>query len=147
MLKLPSLGTDNLCFHQTLGGRLMSDGRWMGEEVIETVQCDQAQNMCQIRVPAPGAALIFFSEEAQQAATGEAIETFATTEVTKTKNTATIDPLVLATSNGDNGSSRSQRGGTSAGGLENGAMALLGPGAVAIVSIFATGFLIGRMAR
>ena len=115
----------------------MSDGRWMGEEVIETVQCDQAQNMCQIRVPAPGAALIFFSEEAQQAATGEAIETFATTEVTKTKNTVTIDPSVLATSNGDSGKNRlNNKGGTSEGG-PSGAARTVAPGLAALLALLA----------
>ncbi|KAI0774365.1 glycoside hydrolase family 79 protein [Fomes fomentarius] len=129
---------------QTLGGRFQSDGRWQGEESIETIQCDQGQNACAIKVPAPGAALIFFSDDAQKAASGEAIETFPTTIITKTKNTVSIDPAVLATSNGENGRDRAQRGGTSAGG-QNGAIALVGPGVAALLTILASVALISRM--
>ena len=34
----------------------------MGEENIETFPCDATTNTCRITVPAPGAALVFFSE-------------------------------------------------------------------------------------
>ncbi|KAH9914072.1 glycoside hydrolase family 79 protein [Epithele typhae] len=102
---------------RTLGGQFSSDGRWQGEETVQTVQCDQTQNMCQVKVPAPGAALVFFSDAAQAAAGDDAsgVQTFATTAVTKTKNTVTVDPSVLATSNGESGKQRAQSnlGGTS----------------------------------
>lgn len=100
---------------QTLGARFQSDGRWKGEESVQTVQCDQTKNSCQIKVPAPGAALVFFSDSAQQAAVSESIATYPTTVITQTKNTVTIDATLLATSNGNNGRTRG-RGGTSAGG-------------------------------
>lgn len=96
-------------------------------------------------MPAPGAALVFFSDDAQKAASGEAIETFPTTVITKTKNTVSIDPAVLATSNGENGRDRAQRGGTSAGG-QNGAIALVGPGVAALLTILAGVAFISRMA-
>ncbi|OJT10820.1 Beta-glucuronidase [Trametes pubescens] len=106
---------------QTLGGRFQVDGRLKGTEDVQTVQCDQTANTCQIKVPAPGAALVFISDTAQQqAAAPDSASTYATTVVTKTKNTATVDPAVIATSNGQNGKNRGI-GGTSQGG-ENGAV-------------------------
>ncbi|KAI0739382.1 glycoside hydrolase family 79 protein [Daedaleopsis nitida] len=107
---------------QTLGGRLEADGRWKGTEVVQTVPCDQATNTCQIRVPAPGVALVFVSDAAQQAAAPQdPAMTFPTTVLTKTANTVSIDPDVLATSNGMSGRDRGQLGGTSQGG-KNGAL-------------------------
>ncbi|KAJ2971895.1 hypothetical protein NUW54_g12390 [Trametes sanguinea] len=71
-----------------------------------------------IKVPAPGAALVFISDSAQQVAGAqESYSTFPTTVVTKTANTVSVDASVLATSNGNNGKSRANRlGGTSQGG-------------------------------
>ncbi|KAI0750899.1 glycoside hydrolase family 79 protein [Daedaleopsis nitida] len=128
---------------QTLGGRFQSDGRWSGEETIDTIQCDQGQNACSIKVPAPGAALVFFSDDAQNSAGGLPTATFPTTYVTKSKNTVSIDPSVLATSNGENGKNRAQRGGTSFGSA-NGAIAVVGPSAVALLSIVASIAFISR---
>ncbi|KAH9886696.1 glycoside hydrolase family 79 protein [Cubamyces lactineus] len=109
---------------QTLGGRFEVDGLWKGTEDVKTVQCDQTQNMCQVTVPAPGAALVFFSDAAQQAIDPSTTQTFPTTYLTKTVNTVTIDPSVLATSNGQNGKARLQQmGGTSQGGSSGGAHA------------------------
>ncbi|TFK83593.1 glycoside hydrolase family 79 protein [Polyporus arcularius HHB13444] len=149
-LRAPSVSEkDNITWAgQTLGGRFASDGRWQGDLDIQTVQCDQTQNMCQIKVPAPGAALVFFSDEAQAAATGDNdIATFVTTAVTKTKNTVTVDPSVLATSNGDSGKSRlSNMGGTSQGG-SNGAMSVVAPGVAALVSVLAGMSVFFRVSR
>ncbi|KAI0830343.1 glycoside hydrolase family 79 protein [Trametes gibbosa] len=110
---------------QTLGARFEVDGTWKGEENVQTVQCDQTQNMCQIRVPAPGAALVFFSDSAQQAINPSSTQTFATSIITKTANTVAVDPSVLATSNGQNGKNRIAQGGTSQGGA-NGALRMAG---------------------
>ena len=119
---------------QTLGARFEVDGRWKGTESVQTVSCDQGANSCQIRVPAPGVALVFVSDAAQQAASEQApVETFATTVVTKTANTVSIDPAVLATSNGDGGQGRGGHGlgGTSQGGrTANGAVGRMGRRAV-----------------
>ncbi len=83
--------------------------------------CDQNANTCTIRVPAPGVALVFFSDAAQQqAGATPSVETFPTTVLTKTKNTVSIDASVLATAQGMSGKDRNQQGGTSQGG-ENGA--------------------------
>ena len=83
-----------------------SDGRLNGTETVETIQCDQTAGTCTIPVPAPGFALVFLSQSAEQNSEPAATETFSTTAVTKTVNTATIDASVLATSNGHSGKDR-----------------------------------------
>ena len=93
-------------FLQTYGGRFQSDGRLVGQEVIQTIACDTTANTCQIPVPAPGVALVFVSQEAQGGVDPSRTETYSTTAATKLKNTATIDPSVLATSNGNSAKDR-----------------------------------------
>ncbi|KAF8162003.1 glycoside hydrolase family 79 protein [Pholiota molesta] len=66
---------------QTFGGTFASDGRPAGAEAVDTVQCDPPR----------------------AARAGAASRTFGTTAVTRTRNTATVDPGVLATSNGHTG--------------------------------------------
>ncbi|RDX55721.1 glycoside hydrolase family 79 protein [Lentinus brumalis] len=138
-LRAPSTSEkDNITWAgQTLGGRFMADGRWQGEESVLTIQCDQANNACQIKVPAPGAALVFFSDAAQAAAADGPIETFSTSIITKSKNTVTIDPSVLATSNGESGKDRLHRGGTSYGAESSGMAAYVAPGIAALISVLA----------
>ncbi|KAJ3727373.1 hypothetical protein DFJ43DRAFT_1001722 [Lentinula guzmanii] len=89
---------------QTFGGNFESDGRLQGTEVIETIPCDQSTQVCSVSVPAPGAALVFLTDELTETE-GAPSTTFATTTVTKTANTATVDASVLATSNGRSGNS------------------------------------------
>ncbi|KAI0325777.1 hypothetical protein GY45DRAFT_1329894, partial [Cubamyces sp. BRFM 1775] len=119
-LSAPSVSEkDNITWAgQTLGARFQVDGRWKGDENVQTIQCNQGANTCDIKVPAPGIALVFVSDAAQQlAAASQSIATFPTTVITKTANTVSVDPSVLATSNGNNGKSRANRiGGTSQGG-------------------------------
>ena len=104
---------------------------------MQTVQCDQTANSCTVKVPAPGAAIVYFSQDAQAAIASEAYSTYPTTVITKTKNTVTIDPSVLATSNGDSGKNRlNNKGGTSEGGT-SGAAGLVAPGAAALFSVVA----------
>ncbi|KAJ7227744.1 glycoside hydrolase family 79 protein [Mycena haematopus] len=87
--------------NQTYGDFFASDGRPMGQEVIETVNCDTTAQTCTVTVPAPGFALVFLASDAStQETAGAASMTFPTTAYTKTHNTATVDPSVLATSNG-----------------------------------------------
>ncbi|CAK5267955.1 unnamed protein product, partial [Mycena citricolor] len=104
---------------QTFGGVFESDGRPMGTEVIQTVNCDTTAQTCTVVVPAPGMALVFLSDDAQTESGGMPSMTFSTSAHTKFKNTgawlrsmwilshpfltctaATVDPAVLATSNG-----------------------------------------------
>lgn len=104
-----------------------SDGRPMGDEQVETVNCDPTSRNCQVRVPAPGAALVFLNDGAlANAGNGDAPQTFATTAVTKLHNTATVDQLVLQTSNGHSGSERKMAS-TSRGSFQSGALSLQAP--------------------
>ncbi|KAJ7166857.1 hypothetical protein C8R46DRAFT_1271897 [Mycena filopes] len=84
---------------QTFGGNFESDSRPMGTEDIKTVNCDTSAKTCTIDVPAPGFALVFLTDTMTEDG-GAPFITFATTAHTKTHNTATVDPTVLATSNG-----------------------------------------------
>ncbi|RPD63414.1 glycoside hydrolase family 79 protein [Lentinus tigrinus ALCF2SS1-6] len=104
-LVAPSVGEKfNITWgNQTFGGQFESDGRLKNDLHIETIQCDQAANTCQVKVPAPGFALVFMSEEAAAESEPTSTATFGTTAITKIKNTATIDEAVLATSNGNKG--------------------------------------------
>ncbi|KAJ7064676.1 hypothetical protein C8F01DRAFT_771741 [Mycena amicta] len=86
---------------QTFGGFFESDGRPMGTEDIKSVDCDATNKTCTITVPAPGFALVFLSDDAQTEDGGLPSTTFATTAKTKFRNTATVDPALMATSNGN----------------------------------------------
>jgi hypothetical protein len=105
---------------QTFGATFESDGRLKGSESVQTINCDQTSNTCQVTVPAPGAALVFLSSDAYGESGNPSTETFATTMTTRSRNTATINPSVLATSNGMSGTTW-ELGSTS---HENGAVGL-----------------------
>ncbi|KAL1943311.1 hypothetical protein VTO73DRAFT_4386 [Trametes versicolor] len=128
---------------QSMGGQFEADGRLNGELKIETIQCDQAANTCQVKVPAPGFALVFMTEEAMRESEPASTATFATTAITKAKNTATIDQAVLATSNGNKGM-QGRYGSTSAG--SNAAPRAAGayPGAVALLAVVAGAAVVRR---
>ncbi|KDR78254.1 hypothetical protein GALMADRAFT_266767 [Galerina marginata CBS 339.88] len=113
---------------QTFGANFESDGRFTGTESVQSVSCSGSPTTtCTIRVPAPGAALVFLSPSSgtQADTAGAPSKTFATTFRTRTHNTATVDPAVLATSNGHSGMD-AVRGSTSEGSVpsRNGAGAL-----------------------
>jgi len=115
---------------QTFGNNFESDGRLKGNLDVQTVACDQTARTCPIRVPAPGFALVFLSPQyLTEVSNGP--ETFSTTARTKTRNTATIDPSVLATSNGHSGSNR-LLGGTSRSQF-SGAVSMHAVGCVAVL--------------
>jgi hypothetical protein len=91
---------------QTFGPTFGSDGRPQGTLNTTTFPCDSGTNTCNITLPAPSFALVFLSDDALKNAGGDtAAPTFATTAATKAV-TQTIDPSVLATSNGMNGKLR-----------------------------------------
>lgn len=75
----------------------------MGTEEIVTINCDQTTGTCDIPVYAPSAALVFLSDSAQTENSGVPSTTYSTTARTKTGNTASVAPEVLATSNGNKG--------------------------------------------
>ncbi|KAG6857115.1 hypothetical protein H0H87_009242 [Tephrocybe sp. NHM501043] len=104
---------------QTYGNKFQVDGRPKGDLNITTIQCDQGANQCHVPLKAPSFALVFLTDPNAQT-TGNAAPdalTFETTALTKTINTATIDPSVLATSNGHSGKEREKLGSTSSGSI------------------------------
>jgi len=130
---------------QTYGENFESDGRPFGTEKIETVTCSSATgtSVCPIKVPAPGVALVFLTSSSLVETAGAPSHTFSTTAVTRTRNTATVDPSVLATSNG-HGGVNNELGSTSPGSTKNGAQGrgtLVG-GGVAMALAVITGWLV-----
>lgn len=121
---------------QTYGGYFASDGRLTGDESVQTVQCDTTANTCAVTVPAPGYVLVFLTAAAYSESNPTSTVTFATTSLTKTANTATVNASVLATSNGHSGSGRALDLGstsketTSGARLERGA-----PGVALLISV------------
>jgi hypothetical protein len=103
---------------QTLGNQLESDGRFRGTLNVTTINCNAGT--CVVPVPAPGFALVFLDNGADQIKIGQATQTFSTTARTKAHNTATVDQAVLATSNGHSGMNRNSGfGSTSAGSVNS----------------------------
>jgi hypothetical protein len=84
----------------------------MGQQDIQTVACNNG--LCPVKVPAPSFALVFLSDKALSDSDNGVSQTFSTSIQTKTENTATVNPAVLATSNGHKGISK-HRGTTSKG--------------------------------
>jgi hypothetical protein len=73
-----------------------------GDLNINTVNCDQTANTCTITVPAPSIALVFLMNDAFGGPSNEPPTlTFSTTASTNLQ--FTINPSVLATSNGHSG--------------------------------------------
>ncbi len=119
---------------KTFGNAFEVDGHLKGDLEVVTVPCDQASNTCQIRVPAPGFALVFINGNPE---VEESDITFSTTAFTKLMNTATVDPAVLETSNGMSGKDREKMGSTSFGSVDNGASAVI-HGYVSVVTAVTT---------
>ncbi|KAF7972459.1 hypothetical protein HWV62_17946 [Athelia sp. TMB] len=105
---MPSIpNADCLRKFQGFGGVFESDGRLQGNISIQTVQC--SNNICQIQVPAPGFALVSYTDTAftETAVSPTAVPTYSTTTTTGWQFTNTglrVDASVLATSNGHGGS-------------------------------------------
>ncbi|KAF8064386.1 glycoside hydrolase family 79 protein [Lyophyllum atratum] len=129
---------------QTFGGNFQSDGRPVGTENITTIPCDPTTNLCTIPVPAPAYALVFLSPAALAQSNGEGAPptTFPTTARTNTRNTATVDPAVLATSNG--GFRKGELGSTSPGSTSGGVALGRGVGVLGVVwTVLAVGVGVG----
>lgn len=130
---------DFMWANQTLGNHFDSDGRFAGQEVIETVTC--VNGKCPVTVPAPGFALVFLSDDAMNEPNPTA--TYATTAYTKVKNTATVDPVVLATSNGHSGLDTINLGSTSSG--SNGAVTAAAVSGTVMLAALFSAFLFARL--
>ncbi|KAJ7018597.1 glycoside hydrolase family 79 protein [Mycena alexandri] len=85
---------------QTFGSNFASDGRLNGILDVQTIPCNTSTRTCSIRVPAPGFALVFFNDFADQVAATPIAATWPTTAYTRTASMPTIAPSMLATSNG-----------------------------------------------
>jgi len=128
---------------QSFGNNFESDGRLKGDLDVRTVEC--ANNICQVQVPAPGFALVFLTDNAYSESTPQSTQTFPTTVQSRVRNTATIDPSVLATSNGSNGGNRKTVGSTSR--ESSAAAASMVPSTtVAMLAMVAGVILVGRHA-
>lgn len=108
-----------------------------------TVTCDTTANACQIKVPAPGFALVFFSEPTLSEPDDGTQHTFATTVQTRTVNTATYEMDALATSNGH--WSSSDRMGSTSPEHNNAALGISLPSAFALVGLIYGGLMLCRM--
>ena len=94
------LRTMCLVSEQTLGSQFASDGRLQGTESVQSLTCDTSSNTCMITVPAPGMALVSFTPTSDAA---YPTHTYATSTMSATTTKATVDPSVIATSNGSKG--------------------------------------------
>jgi hypothetical protein len=105
-----------------------------GDLDIVTINCDLPSNTCQVPVKAPGFALVFLTDS--PSVHDEAPVTFATSAQTRTINTVSVDPDVLATSNGKSGKERALMGSTSKGSV-SGAVGLraLVPGVAVLLAM------------
>ncbi|KAG6829763.1 hypothetical protein H0H92_003553 [Tricholoma furcatifolium] len=98
---------------QTFGDKFEANGKLKGDLNIVIVQCDQETNQCDIPLKAPSLAVVFFNDPSSLQKTPA--PTFTISGLANTANTATIDPSVLATSNGISGNTRYPLGSTSRG--------------------------------
>lgn len=122
----------------------------MGDLVVDIVTCTLStatapdgstitSSTCLVTVPAPGFALVFLTQSAlDESDNAHPTETFATTAYTKAHNTLTVDPSVLATSNGQDATVRKYLGSTSFG-TAGGAVGVRVPG----VAVYAVSMALG----
>jgi hypothetical protein len=128
---------------QTFGGQFASDGRLRGTLDVKTIACDTTANNCAIPMSAPAMALVFLDPADPAISDGDAqheAKTYSTSARTKTANTATVDPSVLATSNGQSGKDRMIDASTSKGGLRNAARAGIVVPGITIGAMVAAGW-------
>ena len=138
---------------QTFGGKFESDGRPKGELTLETITCTPSTSdegavtsTCLVPVPAPGFALVYLTEDAIAAADrlgSQPTATFSTSAIDKARNTATVPPEVLATSNGHDAKIRGWLANTSPQQPGSGAAALSPRGWSAVL----VGGLVGGLLR
>ncbi|KAF8900473.1 hypothetical protein CPB84DRAFT_1847260 [Gymnopilus junonius] len=106
---------DNLTWAgQTLGNQFEVDGRFKGTLNVTQINCNTGANTCDIPVPAPGFALVFFDSSSPALSIGQASQTFTTTAYTQRHNTATYDSSTISLSQGRSGKTRQSLAGTSA---------------------------------
>jgi len=107
---------------------------------VVTVTC--TNNICQVKVPAPGFALVFLTDNAYTEDTPATPLTFSTTVTSKARVTVSVDPLLLATSNGHSGLEL-HLGSTSKETFTNGGLVFV-PSTVALVALTMCVMLVGQ---
>ncbi|KAF8756886.1 Glycoside hydrolase family 79 protein [Rhizoctonia solani] len=95
---------------QALGGELGSDGRLEGTQETVTIQCDTTAQTCAIPVKAPSIALVFLTSDAL---------TESSQMLPPNKITVSVDPSVLANSNGRGAAEHDLLGSTSEGSVNS----------------------------
>lgn len=116
---------------QTMGPQFGSDGRLYGDVNVVSIDC--ANNVCNVPMKAPSAAIVFLTQEAlanSSPASGETL-TFSTSTLTGAQ-VATVDWAAVAVSNGRNG--QLPLGGTSPKSV-NGAPSLTPSSGLAFVTV------------
>jgi len=129
---------------QTFGGPFESDGRLTGTEFLYTVTCDTTNNVCPVTVPAPGVALVFLSTQARAESTPTASLTFSTSVLPTSRHSVSVDPAVLATSNGRGGQQYIGVGSTSFEGTKNSASQLRAGSVMIAVAVVSAVFFVFR---
>ena len=91
----------------------------------------------QIKVPTPGFALVFFSDNIFSEVTPSSPQMFAMMTATKTEDMVTVDPSMLATLNGHAGVDRDRSLGSTSRGSENGAggVRTIAPGLIVVLAL------------
>ncbi|TFK99939.1 hypothetical protein BDV98DRAFT_623195 [Pterulicium gracile] len=124
----------------------LSGYTWGGELTMETITCTPstsdegaATSTCLVSVPAPGFALVYLTEDAIAAADrlgSQPTATYSTSAVDKARNTATVPPEVLATSNGHD--AKSDAAGVGGGGVTS-------KGSECCVGRWGSGWVVGEV--
>lgn len=129
---------------QGFGGPFESDGRLQGTEDVQTIQC--SNNVCSVPVPAPAFALVFLSDTAfsEVNPAASAIPTFSTTTGKPGAAAATINPSVLATSNGQGGANGQIMLGSTSQSSTSGAGMLAVPWLSAVLAMAFGAAMVGR---
>lgn len=114
---------------QTMGNSFESDGRLSGSEQTVTINCDTTANTCTIPVYAPSIAIVFLTNAAAEASFPSSASTMTYGTTVIGTGSATVDPAVLSTSNGQMGNGQGL-GSTSSGSVSSAQrLAALGGGA------------------
>ncbi|KZP33173.1 glycoside hydrolase family 79 protein [Athelia psychrophila] len=130
---------------QNFGAPYGADGRLQGNLSVQTIAC--ASGVCPVPVPAPGFALVSLTDNAYSEVNPDSVSTFSTTtSKTRGYNTATINPSVLATSNGHGGAGGKIMSGSTSKESVNGAAAVGAPWLSVVVAVALGVAVVGRRA-
>jgi hypothetical protein len=86
---------------QTMGASYASDGQLHGQVVTQTITCQNS--LCIVPVPAPAIAVVYLTDKALALSSPQPASKSAFETTIVGWGSATVDPKVLETSNGQNG--------------------------------------------